>query len=164
VTEQFLRERAGSLRVVGGPRSLGHLHGHARPWWQHIGAHRPHAATRARLRDHERPPLARLPARQRHEQVDAPRRDVVRSVDALVAHHLDGAGLVGGAEQARRCQRLQERRNLPLQLAPDGWLRRLEHRPARAALEAGHQQQPAPLRREQARVGAAGRSAGESLE
>jgi len=47
---------------------------------------------------------------------------------------------------------------------PDGAIRRLEHRPARAALEAGHEQQPATLRREQERVGAAGRSAGEGLE
>jgi len=123
VTEQFLRERSGWLRVVGGPRGHGHLHGHARPRRQHVGAHRPHAPTGARLRDHERPPLARLPARQRHEHVDASRRDVVRSVDALVANHLDGAGFVGRAEQPRRRQRLQERHDLPLELLPDIALR-----------------------------------------
>jgi len=59
---------------------------------------------------------------------------------------------------------LQERLDLPLELLPDGALRQFEHCPARAALEAGHEQQPAALRREQACVGAAGRSACERLE
>jgi len=160
VTEQFLRERAGRLRVCRGPRGrLGHRHGHARRRRQCVGAHRSHATAAARLRDHERPPLARPPGLQRHQQVDAPGGDVVRPVDALVADDIERGRAFRRPEQARPRQRLQERLDLALQLLPDGVSRRLEHRPARAALEAGHEQQLAALRGEQARVGAGRRAA-----
>jgi len=100
------------------------------------------------VRDHERAFVARRAHAQRHKQVDAAGCGVLGSVDALVADHLEGTRLLGVPEQPGRRQRPQEALHLPLELLPDRALGRLEHRPARAALDARHQQQQAPLRGE----------------
>jgi len=73
-------------------------------------------------------------------------RNVFLPVDALVADDLERPGLVRRPEQPGRREWLEERLHLPRELLPDRALGRLEHGPARAALDAGHQQQAAPLR------------------
>jgi len=165
VTEELLRERSRPLRVARRSRRLlGQAHGHARPGWQQVGPNRTHEAAGSRLGDHERPPLARLSALQRHEQVDAPGGNVVRAVDALVAHDLQCVRSIGRAEQPGRSERLQECLDLAREQLPYAGLGRLERCPARTALEAGHQQQPAALRGERASVGAARRATRQGLE
>jgi len=111
------------------------------------------------MRHQEGAPLPCPRAAQRHEQVGAARGDVGSTVDALVADDQERVRLTGLSERSGRRQRLQERLHLSLETAPDAALRPFEHRPARAALDARHQQQVAPLRREQAALGSGGRSA-----
>jgi len=113
------------------------------------------------VRDQERQRLVRARRAQADEQVDAPFADVRLGIHALVAHHAAGAAHVAGAEKARGRQRLQEVQHLAGELVPHAAISRLEHGPARAALDAADDEQGAAPQREQRTVGAAPRPARE---
>ncbi len=124
------------------------------PLRQPRGAHLPHRAALAGVRHDERPPRARTRGAQRDQQVHAAGGDLVRAVEPLVAGNLDHARRLRRAEQARVRERLQEGPHLPFQLLPHATLRRLEQHPARAGLDALHEQQPPALRGQQQALGA----------
>jgi len=116
------------------------------------------------MRHHEGPVRSRPRRAQRDQQVDAAGGDLLRTVQPLVAHDLEGTRLARRTEQARIREGLEERLHLALELAPHAPLRGVEQGPARADLDAVHQQQPPALRREQRALGALGRTARQRLE
>jgi len=116
------------------------------------------------MRHHEGPVGAGPRRPQRDQQVDAPSGDLVRAVQSLVADDLERTRPPRSAEQTRVRKRLEERLHLALELAPHAALRGVEQRPARADLDAVHDQEPAALHREQRALGAFGRTPRQRLE
>jgi len=164
VPEERLCERALALRVLERRRGLRRIDGHARALRQHVRAHRPHATAVVTVGDQERLVPAGPRRAQPDEHVDPACGEVFRGVDALVAHHLVGLRVVRRPEHPGLRERLQQAAHLALESRPYRRVVRLEDRPARAALDARHEEQPSPLRREQRTLGARGRAARERTE
>jgi len=112
----------------------------------------------------ERLVTARASGWHGNQDVDATGRNVLRPVDTLVADDLATVCSRLRPEDAARAKRPQERLHLPLDFLPYIPLGRLEDDPARAALDAAHQQQASSLRRQQCLVGARRRAPGQGPE
>jgi len=162
--EELLRQRPLALRVVGRYVHRQAFDRHPRAHRQQLRPRGSHATAVAGVRDQERLVSPQAPGGYRHENVDPARRDVLWPVDALVADDLAAVRRARRTEDAGCAERPQQRLYLPLDLLPDAALGRLEHDPARAALDAAHQQQATSLRREQPLVGARRRPASQRPE
>jgi len=90
------------------------------------------------MRDEEGLALSGTRRRQRHENVHPAFREILFRVDALVAHDLAAVRGLRFAEQPGGLDGRQERLQLLREPRPGGTVLRLEHCPARAALDAAH--------------------------
>jgi len=164
VAEEFLRQRPRALRVVGWHCRRQAFDRHPCSSRQEVRARRPHTAAVTGMGHQERLVAAQASGRYGNEDVDATRRDVLRPVDPLVADDLAAVCSRLRSKDAARAQGFQECLHLPLDFLPHLPLGRLEDDPARAALDAAHQQQASSLRRQQCLVGARRRAAGQGPE
>jgi len=90
------------------------------------------------MSDEEGLALSGTRGRQRDENVHPAFREIFFGVDALVAHDLAAVLGLRFAEQAGGLDRRQKRLQLLREPRPGGTVLRLEHCPARAALDAAH--------------------------